>query len=275
MKIIDLSMPIEEAPFETFPTRIKRISHNEGARHLGWVMAVNKRKTFWANVRGFLNYCAGRREVTQASFPDEEFISHEQVEASVHMGTHLDSPYHFGTRSEGKPARMIADIPLEWCFSDGVVLDMRHKKPSEAITDKDIQEALSRISYRIKAFDIVLIRTDSDKLWPSREYYYKFPGMTPEATEFLVRQGVKIIGVDFLGFDRPYKSMFDDFHKTKNSKFLWPAHLFGRKREYCHVERLANLDKIPVAHGFKVICLPVNIRDVGASWVRAVAIIEG
>jgi kynurenine formamidase len=273
MAIIDLSMPIEEAAFETFPTRIKRISHAKGARHLGWVMAVNKRKTFWANVLGCLGYLAGRRLVTRESFPEGEFISHEQVAASVHMGTHLDAPFHFGTRSEGQAAKKICDVPLEWCFSDGVLLDMRHKKPSEAITPEDVKEALKTISYTLKPKDIVLIRTDSDKLWPKREYYYKFPGMTPQAAEFLVKEGVKIIGVDFLGFDRPYKSMFKDFHETKNSSFLWPAHLIGRKCEYCHIERLTNLDKIPVPHGFKVACFPVKIKDAGASWVRAVAII--
>lgn len=274
MRIIDLSMPIEEAPLETFPTRIKRIAHTKGARHLGWVMAVNKRKTLWANLKGLLGYLAGKREVSQKSFPEGEFISHEQVTASVHMGTHLDSPYHFGSKSEGKPAKMVEDLPLEWCFSDAVVLDMRHKKPSDAISALDIQGALGKIQYKIKPLDIVLIRTDSDKLWPGKEYYYKFPGMTPEATDFLVKQGVKIIGVDFLGFDRPYKSMFDDFHKTKDSKFLWPAHLFGRKKEYCHIERLCHLDQLPRAFGFKVACFPVKIRHVGASWARVVAIIN-
>jgi len=79
--------------------------------------------------------------------------------------------------------------------------------------------------------------------------------------------------VDTLGFDRPYKFMMGDFLRTKDASFLWPAHFFGRKREYAHLERLANLDKLP-AFGFKIACFPVRIRNAGASWVRAVAIIQ-
>ncbi|MBW2252617.1 MAG: cyclase family protein, partial [Deltaproteobacteria bacterium] len=51
----------------------------------------------------------------------KEFISEETVTASVHTGTHLDAPYHFGTRCEGKEAKKIEDVPLEWCYGDGVV----------------------------------------------------------------------------------------------------------------------------------------------------------
>ena len=51
----------------------------------------------------------------------------EQIEAITHTGTHVDAPYHYGAESEGKPARTIDEVPLQWCFAPGVVLDMRHK----------------------------------------------------------------------------------------------------------------------------------------------------
>ena len=106
----------------------------------------------------------------------------------------------------------------------------------------------------------------------SREYLSQYPGVGPGAIEYILDQGVEIIGVDSLGFDRPYKFMIADFMRTRDSKYLWPAHFFGRRREYAHIERLANLDQLP-AFGFKVICFPVKIKDVGASWSRVVAIL--
>jgi kynurenine formamidase len=49
----------------------------------------------------------------------------ERVSVSTHAGTHLDAPYHYGpTMVDGTPARTIDKVPLSWCFSDAVVLDM-------------------------------------------------------------------------------------------------------------------------------------------------------
>jgi kynurenine formamidase len=64
--------------------------------------------------------------------------------------------------------------------------------------------------------------------------------------------------------------MLKEFLEKKSP--LYPAHFYGRKREFIHIERLANLGKLP-DFGFKVICFPVKIKDTGAAWARAVAII--
>ena len=55
---------------------------------------------------------------------------------------------------------------------------------------------------------------------------------------------------------------------------LWAAHFAGREKEYCHIENLNNLDKIPMPYGFKVAVFPIKIENAGGGWVRAVAIIE-
>lgn len=48
----------------------------------------------------------------------------------------------------------------------------------------------------------------------------------------------------------------------------------GRDREYCQIERLANLAELPRAHGFTLSCFPVKLAGAGAGWARAVAIVE-
>ncbi len=82
------------------------------------------------------------------------------------------------------------------------------------------------------------------------------------------------MGIDSWGFDRPFVSIKEEFEKTRDKKILWEAHFAGREREYCHIEKLANLDKIPKPFGFKVVCFPVKITGASAGWCRPVAIIE-
>lgn len=262
---IDLSLPIDERAPEVHPFGIERLGHKEGVRHLNWTMMKK-------NLLGRISFFLGKRIISPKDLPDEEFLSLETLHCPVHIGTHIDYSLHYGSQSEGRASKSINELPLEWCFSDGVVLDFADKKPGEVIEKKDIVEALEKINYQIKALDIVLLRTGADKFFGTRDYLDNYPGVAPGAIEHLLNKGINIIGIDALGFDRPYKFMIADFMRSKDGSYLWPAHFFGRKREYAHIERLANLDKLP-AFGFKIICFPIKILDCGAAWARVVAII--
>ncbi len=55
---------------------------------------------------------------------------------------------------------------------------------------------------------------------------------------------------------------------------LWGAHFVGKDKEYSHIEKLANLDKLPKPFGFKVACFPVKLTGGSAGWARVVAILE-
>lgn len=247
-KIIDLSLPLENFASEPFPPKIRYMDHAEGAATMVALFQASK-------------------EILPLGW------AAEQVSLSTHSGTHLDAPYHFSPTSEGRRSKRIDEIPLEWCYGDGVVLDLTHKKGGESISVEDIKEAEEKAGYRIKPLDIVLIKTGGDKKWGSPSYMTDYPGMSAEATLYLLEKGVKIIGIDAYGFDRPFKSMIEDFKRTKDKKYIWPAHFAGREKEYCHLEKLANLDLLP-PYGFKVACFPVKIKGASAGWVRVVAIID-
>ncbi|MEW6620479.1 MAG: cyclase family protein [bacterium] len=273
MQIIDLSLALKGYGPEPDPPKIKYMSHKTGAFLLGLGALLCKSNSFIGHLKNFILYLIGNYRITSKDFPDQMGIALEEIKTDTHAGTHLDAPWHFGPTAENKPAKTIGEVPLQWCYSDGVVLDLRHKKAGEFITIEDIKSALQKINYQIKPDDIVLIMTGWDKFQDSKEYL-NHPGMSEEATLWLIEQGVKIMGIDAFGFDRGWQAMFDDYIKTKDAKYLWPAHFVGRKKEYCHIEKMANLDKIPKPYGFKVICFPVNIEKAGAGWTRAVAIIE-
>src|SRR5436309_889180 len=139
-RMIDLSVPLEHmAASEPMPARIKYIDHaGEGLQQMQQFFGIRPEDLAWSEGKGW---------------------AIEEVTAITHTGTHVDAPYHYGATSSGQSARTIDEIPLEWCFAPGVVLDMRHKSPGEFITVVDLQDALQRIEYTLQPFDIVLIQT--------------------------------------------------------------------------------------------------------------------
>ncbi|MBN2482929.1 MAG: cyclase family protein [Candidatus Omnitrophica bacterium] len=265
MRIIDLSLPIDEKAFEVHDVDIERISHRDGIKKLNKVLMSR-------TLKGKLAYLFGRRMITKDDLPDEEFLSLEIVHSPVHVGTHLDYSFHYGSRSEGRPSKTAEEIPLEWCVQNGVRLDLCYKQPFETIGAEDIRRALEKIGYTLKPLDIVLIYTGSDTLYGTPRYFSDYPGLDNSAIDYLLDHQIKIFGVDTMGIDRPYKYMMKDFLEKREARYLWPAHFYGRTREFIHIERLANLGALP-DHGFTVSCLPVRIRQTGAAWARVVAML--
>lgn len=105
----------------------------------------------------------------------------------------------------------------------------------------------------------MLLHTGADKRLGSPAYCAQ-PGLGREGVLWLVGQGVKVIGIDAYTLDRPFADMVADYRRTGDGRYVWPAHFTGIEREYCQIEKLANLDLIPRPHGFHVSCLPVKIR---------------
>jgi kynurenine formamidase len=206
-------------------------------------------------------------------FPEGMYCAIETLTLTTHDTTHMDAPWHYYPTSEGKPARTIDQVPLEWCYSDGVVLDFHHKKKGEGITPSELEEALKKIGYQLKPFDIVLIRTDIYKHYGDPGYQYMHAGMTREATLWLIEHGIKVMGIDAWGWDRPHDVTVTELKAGRKERF-WESHLLGKEKEYCHIERMANLDKLPRPFGFKVATFPIKIEGASGAWVRAVAIME-
>lgn len=207
--------------------------------------------------------------INKPLFPDNEHLLFEELTLSVHTGTHIDAPLHYGSRSEDKPARTIDDYPLSMFYNDGVVLDMKDCKPNQEITPADVRRALENIDYTLKKDDILLIRTGWDKKRGTKEYLLH-PGLNKEALDYILDCQVKIVGIDTYSLDRGLPGLLRDFYKNFDSRYLWPVHYHGRKREYLQLERLTNLDKIERNFGFKVICFPVKVERGSAAWSRAV-----
>lgn len=204
------------------------------------------------------------RSIGTDQYGVHEITNHCMIVTGDHIGTHMDSWGHV------KPdAPRAEDIPIELCYGDGVVLDLTHKGPGDEIDPGDIDRAERALGgYRIKARDIVLLRTDAAKLRFDKRYLTDHPGMTKEAVHALLDRGVMVMGIDAIGFDPPVAKMFE-------RKKFWEAHRVMREREWYHLENLCNLHEIPAPfHSFTISVLPVKWRGASAAPVRAVAIIQ-
>ncbi len=193
---------------------------------------------------------------------------------STHSGTHMDAPWHFHpTANKGEPAKTIDQLPLEWCISDGVMVDFSHFPPERLVTAKDFEETFDKIGYKLKPFDIVYVQSGAAKYWGTEEYQQQGCGIGREATLWLLDQGVKIVGTDAWSWDRPLDITAKIYEQTRDSSIIWEGHFAGIEKEYFQIEKLTNLDKLP-PFGFKTICIPTKIKGASAGWVRPVAIIE-
>jgi kynurenine formamidase len=249
-RFVDLSVPIEESESEPFKPQVQHQDHSAGAEVMSQIFGVEPR-----DLPGGLGW------------------ANDNITLITHAGTHLDAPWHYAPTAGGAEAMTIDEVPLEWCFSDGVVLDMRGHEDGQRITSEDVSGELERISYSLKPLDIVLVMTGTDSYWGSPEYINHGPGMTRRSTLWLIERGVRVMGIDAWGFDRPFASIIEEYRETKDTSIIWEAHYAGIESPYCHLEKLANLDKLP-PHGFKVACFPVKITGASAGWCRPVAILE-
>ncbi len=252
-RLVDLSVTLEnDAPSEPMPATIRYITHEaEGRQQIQQFLGVRPEDLVYSNGLGW---------------------ALEEITAITHTGTHVDAPYHYGPVSEGRPARRIDEVPLEWCFAPGVLLDMRHKAPGDLITVDDLSAALAKIGHVLRSLDIVLLWTGADKRLNCPDYFAQ-PGLGRDGTLWLVEQGVRVIGIDAYTLDRPFAAMKADYDRTGDGRYIWPAHFAGLTREYCQIEKLANLEQIGCASGFFVSCLPVKIKGASAGWCRAVALV--
>ncbi len=254
-KIIDISIFIENdvaSDPEGFGPEITYLNHQE---------TVPQIQSFFPGLK-------------KEDLPDGEGWAIEKIGLLTHNGTHLDAPYHFhSTMNKGERSLTIDEVPLEWCFQNGVKLDFRHFDDGYVVTAKDVEDELDRIDYKLKPLDIVIINTRAGSRYGFDDYVASGCGMGYEATMALLEKGVRLTGTDAWSWDAPFVHTAKKYIEKQDPSLIWEGHKAGRDIGYCHLEKLNNLEVLP-STGFMVSCFPVKIRKASAAWTRAVAIIN-
>ena len=74
-------------------------------------------------------------------------------------------------------------------------------------------------------------------------------------------------------WDVPLPRMAAEAKASGNKSLFWEAHYMGADKEYCHLERLTGLERLP-ASGFKLSCFPLKVKGGSAGPARVVAMVE-
>ncbi len=114
---------------------------------------------------------------------------------SVHTGTHVDAPHHF--LNDG---RTIESLPLEALVGPALVVQIPD--------DVKLITAASLAAAGIPAgSERVLFKTRNSQLWQSggREFFPDFTSLPVDGADWLVKNGTRLVGIDYLSIS-PYKN---------------------------------------------------------------------
>ncbi len=255
MQIIDLSVALEAGIASDPPGMLPEIAYSDHAE----------------GAKEFMAFFPGLRA---EDLPEGQGAAIERVKLTTHNGTHLDAPWHFhSTMNNGERSWTIDEVPLDWCIGRGVKLDFRHLADGSVASADDVERELARIGYTLRPRDIVLVNTRAGALYGTPGYLDAGCGMGREATLYLLKRGVRVCGTDGWSWDAPFSATARRFAETRDASLIWEGHKASIEIGYCHLEKLANLDKLP-PFGFTVSCLPVKVKGASAGWTRAVAFLD-
>jgi kynurenine formamidase len=252
MRIVDLSAAIFPSPKDTpeiFRTEIATVDHAAGAAQIAAMFGVGPE---------LLRNGEGWAIETFTRF-------------GTHNSTHVDAPFHYNSTIAGRPAQTIDQLPLDWFLRPGIVLDFHDRLDGQTIEVDDLEHAFEAVGYELAERDIVLIRTGRDAHYRESDYASRGPGVSAAATHWLYDRGVRVMGIDAWGWDRPLNLQAEEAIATGRAGIFWAAH--QADLAYSQIERLANLDQLP-STGFTVACFPLRLTGGSAAPARVVAILD-
>jgi arylformamidase len=169
---------------------------------------------------------------------DGHSSNNSRLVMGTHTGTHVDAPLHF---FDGRPG--VDTMPLELLVGRARVIDLPHRG---GITEEHLAAAGLREDLR------VLLRTPNSALWNTSDgFHTDYTYLTEGGAKFLVGQGVKVVGVDYLSVEQ-YKKPGAPAHRALlgndiiiiEGLDLSEAEA-GQYEMYCLPLRIANADGAP------------------------------
>ena len=168
-----------------------------------------------------------------------------RIEMSVHTGTHVDAPFHF--IPEGKS---VEQMPLRILTGRAYVLNLPDVDyiTADVLKRADLPPRTRRL----------LFKTRNSNIWARQEYEFQedFVGMCEDAAEYLVKRGVKLVGVDYLSVA--------PFRQSR------PTHEVFLKAGVVVVEGL-DLSKISQGR-YTLYCLPLKLDGADGAPARAILV---
>jgi arylformamidase len=172
-----------------------------------------------------------------------------RLNLGAHTGTHVDAPAHFI-----KGASPVESLPLDVLIGKAQVVNV---PPTQTSIDKEFvanhcEQGATRL----------LFRTRNSQFWSDLSLGFRedFTYLELTAAEVLVKQGVRLVGIDYLSIEQ--------FGQKDH-----PTHLALLSEGVVIVEGL-NLSNVPAGH-YELICLPMRIRSGQGDGAPARAVLRG
>ena len=188
-------------------------------------------------------------------FPEDQWYIMHNVAFLDHIGTHIEVPYHVAEEGED-----LASVSLERLCGEAVILDLTEVEPGSDVTLSAIQEAAESAG-GMSRDDIVFCRFDFDRYYDQPDQP-KAPSFTAEAVQWLVDQGMKMMGVDTGGIELP--------KSDPRAPKQYNHHLLLDKGIPL-IENLANLDQLSRSR-VTIFAFPVAIERLDSFPLRVVAL---
>jgi arylformamidase len=111
-----------------------------------------------------------------------------RVTMATHSGTHVDAPYHF--LADGAT---VDQLPLEILMGKARVVEVSAR---EKLERADLEALDLRDDLRI------LLKTRMSGQLRVEHFQEDFVYLTPDAAEYLVQAGIKLVGIDYLSVEK-------------------------------------------------------------------------
>lgn len=159
----------------------------------------------------------------------------------THTGTHVDAPRHFFDDGAAVDA-----LPLDLLIGRARVIQVSRRG---GITQEDLAGAGLREDLR------VLLKTGNSGFWNGQPFREDYTHLTESGARYLVEQGVKVVGIDYLSIEQ--------FKKPGA-----PAHRALLSHGVIIIEGLNLADAEPGM--YELYCLPLRVRGGDGSPARVV-----
>lgn len=169
------------------------------------------------------------------------------LSACLHLGTHVDAPFHF---IAGSPAT-VEKLPLNLLTGRAYVVEI--PASVSLVTAQHLQDA--QIPPRTRR---LLIKTRNSALWkqPGLPFQKDFVAISADGAQYLVARGVDLVGVDYLSV-----APFDD---------PVPTHQILLGAGMVVVEGL-NLSEVSQGR-YSLYCLPLKVAGADGAPARAILV---
>jgi arylformamidase len=157
-----------------------------------------------------------------------------------HAGTHIDAPLHVIENGLS-----VDKLPLEMLIGRARVVEITAPR-----IDKNV----------LQEFDFttdmrVLFKTRNSYLWGRNEFVQDYVHITVDAAQFLIKEGIKIVGIDYLSVDK-----FDSQDLPTHVELLTAGTII-----------IEGLDLREVEPGdYELICMPLKVKGGDGASARVV-----